>query len=253
MAPLLAIVGHLATGPAAAWRFAVEHDFAGVELSVAPDPGVVAEARREAIAAGATMRELRYHLPFHACDVCDPSPLAASDALARTIAVVRTLSRGDVLTVHAPARDRHEGGHDPERVAERLSELVAAGSHVGVTVAVETLRWGPASDPDAFLELADRSGARVTFDVGHAASSDAAARGYTAERFARDLGARIVGAHVYGRENERHHPPTSVGQIADVLEALCEAGCAWWTVGLRLTRCLRRATCSPRSSTRDRV
>jgi sugar phosphate isomerase/epimerase len=230
--PLLAIVGHLATGPASAWRFAAEHGFAGVELSVAPDADVVAEARREALSAGAAAQALRYHLPFHACDVCDPSPLAASDALARTAAVIRSLSPGDVITIHAPVRDDHEDEHGPHLAAEHLSDLVAVGADRGVTVAVENLRWGPTSDPERFIDLVDRCGARVTFDVGHAASSDAAVRGYTPARFARELGDRIVGAHVYGRENERHHPPASVGQIAGVLETLCEAGCAWWTVEL---------------------
>jgi sugar phosphate isomerase/epimerase len=230
MTPLLAIVGHLATGPAGAWRFATEHGFAGVELSLAADADAVAEARCEAVTAGATA--LRYHLPFHACDVCAPSPADAADALARTAAVVRALSPGDVLTIHAPVRDRHEDGNDPDRAVESLSELVAAGAHRGVTVAVENLRWGPSGDPDAFLELVDRCGARVTFDVGHAASSDAAARGYSAARFARDLGDRVVGAHVYGSENERHHPPSSLAQMADVLEALCQTDCGWWTIEL---------------------
>jgi sugar phosphate isomerase/epimerase len=232
MTPLLAIVGHLAAGPAGAWHFATEHGFAGVELSLAANADVVAEARREAATAGATAQALRYHLPFHACDVCAPSPADAADALARTAAVVRALSAGDVLTIHAPVRDRHEDGHDPDRAAESLSELVAAGAHRGVTVAIENLRWGPSGDPDAFLELVDRCAARVTFDVGHAASSDAAARGYSAARFARDLGDRIVGAHVYGSENERHHPPSSLAQMADVLEALSDAGCGWWTIEL---------------------
>jgi sugar phosphate isomerase/epimerase len=123
---------------------------------------------------------------------------------------------------------------------------VGVGRDVGVTVAVENLRWGPTSDPEAFLDLVDGSGARVTFDVGHAASSDAAARGYTAAHFARDLGGRIVGAHVYGRENERHHPPASLEEISDVLEALLETGCG-------RKRCSRPAPCSRRSSTRTRV
>jgi sugar phosphate isomerase/epimerase len=232
MEPLLAIVGHLATGPAAAWRFATEHGFAGVELSVAPDPGVVAEARHEALSAGATAEALRYHLPFHACDVCAPSLPAARDALSRTAAVIRSLSPGDVITIHAPVRDSHEDGQDPRLAAEHLADLVAVGADHGVTVAIENLRWGPTSDPERFIDLVDRCGARVTFDVGHAASSDAATSGYTPARFARDLGDRIVGAHVYGRENERHQPPTSVGQIADVLEALCDADCAWWTIEL---------------------
>jgi sugar phosphate isomerase/epimerase len=232
MEPLLAIVGHLGAGPAAAWRFATGHGFNGVELSVAPDAEVVADARREAISAGANARALRYHLPFHACDVCDPSPLAASDALTRTAAVIRSLSPGDVITIHAPLRDEHEDQHDPRLAAAHLSDLVAVGADRGVTVAVENLRWGPTSDPERFIDLVDRCGARVTFDVGHAASSDAAARGYSAGRFARDLGDRIVGAHVYGRENERHHPPASLDDIRDALGALCDAGCGWWTIEL---------------------
>jgi sugar phosphate isomerase/epimerase len=232
MEPLLAIVGHLAAGPAAAWRFATEHGFAGVELSVAPDADVVAEARREALSAGAAAQALRFHLPFHACDVCDPSPLAARDALARTAGVIRSLSPGDVITIHAPVRDSHEEDHDPHVAAKHLSDLVAVGADHGVIVAVENLRWGPTSDPERFIDLVDRSGARVTFDVGHAASSDAAARGYTPARFARELGDRIVGAHVYGRENERHHPPASLDDIREVLGALCDADCAWWTIEL---------------------
>jgi sugar phosphate isomerase/epimerase len=232
MSTLLAIVGHLAAGPAGAARFASEHAFPGVELSVAPNATAVADARREALAAGAADLRLRYHLPFHGCDVCHPSPAASRDALAATADVIRALSSGDVLSVHAPLRDGLAHEQDEALAAEHLSRLVAVGAECGVTVAVENLRWGPTSDPERFVELVDRCGARVTFDVGHAASSDAAARGYTAARFARDLGKRIVGAHVYGRENERHHPPAALDEVRDVLGALREAGCDWWTIEL---------------------
>jgi sugar phosphate isomerase/epimerase len=232
MAPLVAIVGHLASGPAEAGRFAAEHGFAGVELSIAPDAAAVVAARSALLSAGGTPPATRYHLPFRGCDVCDPSGVAARDAVERTAGVIRALSPGDVLSMHAPLRDRHEASDAPCLASEHLSELVAIGARYGVTVAVENLRWGPTSDPDAFIDLVDRSGARVTFDVGHAASSDAAARGYTAARFAQDLGERIVGAHVYGRENERHHPPASLDEISDVLESLLEAGCDWWTIEL---------------------
>ena len=82
------------------------------------------------------------------------------------------------------------------------------------------------------MSLADATGARVTFDVGHANSSDIAAAGYSAERFATDLGERIAGAHVYERECETHHAPDDLDRIGDTLHALCDVGCDWWTVEL---------------------
>ena len=67
------------------------------------------------------------------------------------------------------------------------------------------------------------------FDVGHANSSDVAEAGYSAEQFVRDLGARIVGAHVYERESHVHHAPENLDRIGDTLHELIEVGCAWWT------------------------
>ena len=76
------------------------------------------------------------------------------------------------------------------------------------------------------------SGAGVTFDLGHANSSTAAQAGYPAERFARMLAGRMVGAHIYDRETDVHHAPATIDSIAPTLDVLLDWSCDWWTIEL---------------------
>jgi sugar phosphate isomerase/epimerase len=88
------------------------------------------------------------------------------------------------------------------------------------------------SHPEHFFELAEASDAGVTFDVGHAISSDASAAGLSAARFAAELGDRIENVHIYGREEAVHLPPRSIEEIRLAVDALLATRCDWWTIEL---------------------
>jgi sugar phosphate isomerase/epimerase len=121
-----------------------------------------------------------------------------------------------------------------ERTKERLRELVERGHEVGVTVCLENLRWGLTSEPSHFIELVEAAGSAITLDVGHAVSSETARAGTTTgAEFARMLAPRIVGAHVYDREDPHHIAPTDLDRIGDTLKVLLEeTPCKWWVIEL---------------------
>lgn len=177
---------------------------------------------------------LRYHFPLGPLDISGPSDEVADDASNAIKRAIRSiaLTGSDYLTVHAALPDDALGTTRFAATAFRLGGLVAEGRSHGVTVGLENLRWGATAKPDAFLELIEASGAAVTFDVGHAVSSEPCSRGVSAEKFIAECGDRIRHAHVYDRESDRHHPLTGLDRIGGALDALCEVGCPWWTIEL---------------------
>jgi hypothetical protein len=70
--------------------------------------------------------------------------------------------------------------------------------------------------------------------VGHAVSSETAHAGITTgAEYARLLAPRIVGAHVYDREDPHHIAPTNLDRIGDTLRVLLgETTCRWWVIEL---------------------
>lgn len=236
MRPRIAICRHAACDDTSAVALALEHTaHAGIEVSLTHrDPEGSVAAASELVALSGGDLELRYHFPLGALELSDPSPSQAQEALEAMLRAVAAIAEadGDMLTVHAALPRRDASGPRFSATQDRLRALVEAGQEAGVVVSLENLRWGATSDPDILMKLADSAGARVTFDVGHANSSKIASAGYSAERFALDLGERIAGAHVYDREVEIHHAPENLDRIGDTLHALCEVGCDWWTVEL---------------------
>jgi sugar phosphate isomerase/epimerase len=236
MRPRIAICGHAAPDLESAVRLALEEGpRAGIELTL--DPYDIEAGARDGGRAGAQYDqalEVRYHFPLGGLELSDPSLSGGREALAAMLFAAESIARagGTHLTVHAALPRDVTAGPRFEETAARLTELVSVAMSHGVTICLENLRWGATSEPDPFLDLVERSGSSVTFDVGHAASSEAASRGFGADRFARAVSDGIEGAHVYGHEAERHHPPEDLASIAPALEALMDASCAWWVVEL---------------------
>jgi sugar phosphate isomerase/epimerase len=236
MRPRIAICRHTAGDDASAVALALAHtDYAGVEISVDqndPTAGVAGAAPLVALSEG--VLAVRYHFPLGPLELSDPSPHDAQTALNAMLATVEAIAEtgGGTLTVHAALPRDAKSGPRFSATVSRLRELADVGRENGVTVCLENLRWGATSDPDVVIGMADAAGTRITLDVGHANSSDVAAAGYAPERFVRDAGERIAGAHVYDREIEIHHAPDDLERIGDTLHALCDVGCDWWTVEL---------------------
>lgn len=236
MRPVLAICRHAVSDDQTAVSLACEAEGpVGVEISARP---LELEA---AIASGSAIRTLssgevavRYHFPLGSHELSDADSSRADEAVRVMSRLVDLIARSDggSLTVHAPLPSDSRGTKRLAETRARLREITAYGADAGVVVCLENLRWGLTSEPDAFIDLAEHAGSRVTFDVGHGISSTAGENGSPAPSFVHALDGLIATAHVYGRETDRHHPPTSPDEIAPVLQALCDVGCAWWTIEL---------------------
>jgi sugar phosphate isomerase/epimerase len=236
MKPVIAICRHAVESDLSACALAQEHDRPGVELTLNPEALDLSISRagslRSMLGSGAGMR---YHFPLGSFDLAAASHVDADSGLHRMVQAVELLGESDpgaFLTVHAPLPTEARTGGRFLATRDRLQELVSRAAACGVAVAVENLRWGATSHPETLIELADTSGAVVTFDVGHATSSDVAADGIDAGSFVTQLGTRIKSAHVYERETDRHHAPENLDLIGPVLSALCAVGCPWWTIEL---------------------
>ncbi len=235
MRPTLAIVRHASTTDTAAVGLASECcSPSGVEVTARPGAlhAAVGQASRVRALSGAS---LGTRLHFQLCHEEISHRHAGDQALESMKVLIDLMSaeRHSVMTMHAALPSASRGTRRLANARSRIAELVAYGAERSVTVCLENLRWGLTSEPDAFVDLVQTTGARVTFDVGHAVSSDAARAGHSAETTVRELGELIEGAHVYGHEDEAgHHAPEDLQGIAPALEALCDVGCPWWTIEL---------------------
>ena len=232
----IAICHHATGGVTESLALAGGHgSAAGIEITVDPeDPEAAIAAAREITSRSGGATAVRFHFPLGRYELGAGSAAESERALEsmmRLVTLIGTLGGGQV-TVHATLGDEHRSGAHFDATADRLRRLVDHARSVDVYVCLENLRWGATSDPQTFARLAALADARVTFDVGHAVSSDAAASGSSAARFVELVADRIVSAHVYGYETEYHHPPEDLERIGPALDALLEAGCDWWTIEL---------------------
>lgn len=177
--------------------------------------------------------EMRFHFPLGGIDLGTPDEANDASGLAGAKEVIDALpDQGErLLTVHLPICS----DVPPMQLAsayKRLRDVVQYGRERGVTVCLENLRWGVTSDPAVFIDLIEYSGAGVTFDIGHANSSEVARAGFSSERFAELVSAYVRNAHVYDREDPYHHAPTNLTRIGPTLEILLQTGCDWWVIEL---------------------
>jgi len=125
---------------------------------------------------------------------------------------------------------------DWNRVVENLADLVAYGKNRGVSVSIENLTSGPASKPETLLNLAEETGAAITFDIGHVIGSDYVKLNKgRAEDFLRIILPYVSCAHIYEAEDgtpPRHLPPKDLSLIGPSLELLLESQCNWWMIEL---------------------
>ncbi len=245
MEPTLAVCGHTAPSPEA--TISLVHRLsgrAGVDLSLAPqDLGSTAEtARTLRTLASSDALKIRYHLPLGYREIGHADQAEADLALDWMIEAVSqvAVAGGRFLTLHAGLPGDASRGRI-SATTERLAQIVAHGADRGVEVCLENLRWGLTSDPDEFMGLVTGSGASVTLDVGHAASSDVAARGFGAEQFARMVAPFVRNAHVYEREEGGHIAPLDLRSLTAPLDVLLdETRCDWWVVELHTVEDARR-------------
>lgn len=175
---------------------------------------------------------------FHLYSMLDIGHFDKAKARAAVIAhkeLITGISRqgGAYLTIHI-GLNYSDDDLSFEDAKENLAELVRFAQSKNVNLCVENLRRGFTSNPFMFAELIEYSGASVTFDIGHATSSLAAANGFGPLEFLELIAHRVVNTHVYEYEFDGvgHVAPRDLSVIGPVLAELQGAGCGWWVIEL---------------------
>jgi sugar phosphate isomerase/epimerase len=220
--------------------FALENGFTGIdwdfEIDSLPDTPA-AETRWASRLAKLNPLEIRYHCPFKRIDIGHEDPAQAKAALALFRRIIRMIAKADgqYLTVHVGL------GHDTTRILswnatiDNLQRLVQHGFGYGVKICLENLAWGWTSKPNLFEKLIRKSGAGVTFDIGHAQACEAInSQYYSAEDFVTPHPDRVLNAHIYHTEitGAGHVPPDRIQDIEQRLNILQQTACNWWVIEL---------------------
>jgi sugar phosphate isomerase/epimerase len=122
---------------------------------------------------------------------------------------------------------------DYSTLVKNLAFLVSYGRERGIHVQIENLKSGLTSDPDVLWDLAQKTEAGITLDLGHAVSSEAAASGKWRVTDIVDLFQdRLSEVHFYEKELDRHYPPENLEVLGPVIDRLLLTDCQWWTVEL---------------------
>jgi sugar phosphate isomerase/epimerase len=140
-----------------------------------------------------------------------------------------------MFTIHIGARRIPIEELSWEHAMDHLKRLTEHGSSKNVTVCLENLAHGWTGNPEKLMEMVTASGARITFDIGHARGGKWVQEGHgTAPDFLNIIAPKLLNAHVYEYENEKgeHLVPGSDTQIFPLLNRLSEIGCQWWVLEL---------------------
>lgn len=176
---------------------------------------------------------LRYHAFFPGFEIGDVDYQQAEKAMDLHFQFMDKIHGAGqkTMTVHIGLDPQAPVHH--ERVARNLGRLVVYGRTRGITVCVENLKRGVASNPENVLQWAEKSGAAITLDVGHAVSCELVSRGdLSGAQIAEMFGDRIKEIHLYGYESHTHLPPEDMTLIGPVIDRVLETSCRWWTIEL---------------------
>ncbi|MGD2125499.1 MAG: TIM barrel protein [Desulfobacteraceae bacterium] len=221
--------------------FALEHGFSGIEWSFYVDDIPETPADESIWVEGqSTLRplEVRYHCPFYQTDLGhdDPGEAKAAERLFQRI--IRLVSKvgGRYLTIHIGLGHNSTEPLSWDTTIDKLRRLVRYGAERRVNVCLENLAWGWTSRPHLFEKLIRKSGAGVTFDIGHAYMCESvASQYYHLEDFVTPHSDRVFNAHIYHTETAGlgHTSPEVVDDIKERLSLLREIGCDWWVVEIQ--------------------
>jgi len=222
-------------------QFAREHGFSGIDWSF--DALTLPETpAEESMWAKQWSRldsiEIRYHCPFYRTDLGHHDPREAKAAEALFCRIIRLVSKahGRYLTIHIGLGRDSTQSLSWEASTENLLRVVQYGADHGVQICLENLAGGWTSRPELFEKLVRRSGAAVTFDIGHAhACESVRSQHYAIEDFVAPHADRVFNAHVYHTEvsGHGHMPPDRLEDIEERLTLLQNLGCHWWVLEVR--------------------
>jgi len=212
------------------FRWIADHGFA---LEYSPNPeafDVLPQHIAPFLKAGIPVR---HHGFFPGYEIGHSNPAIAERAVRVHMSALEAMQGlgEQVITFHVGLRS--EDRIAPDRVVENLSRLVERARGLGITVCLENLRRGPASDPETVVAWARTSGAMITLDVGHAVSCQRVQSGeLTALDFVEMFADRLVEVHMYEREADRHYPPQDMTILGPIVDRLLTTQCTWWTIEL---------------------
>lgn len=236
MRPKIALCTHMIPSLKKVVSLAQENGYTAIDYSLKFQnlPLLTVDLRKlEELCRGSEL-EVRYHCPFSDVEIAHADSRLAKVALSRLKAAIVHVQKGGgrYLTIHMGLNSKMHNELSWENGLRNLRELVKYGKDRGVVVCLENLRTGFTSQPERFLKLVEVTGAKVTFDIGHATSSLSAKNGTSAAEFIRLVAPYIVNAHIYEKEEPGHIAPTDLKSIGGVLEELVNAGCGWWVIEL---------------------
>lgn len=208
----------------------------GLALEYTPNPEGMHQLREHTSHFVEAGIPLRYHGLFPAYELAHADAVLSERAMQKHLSLLEEIhGRGQqVVTFHVCHcfKNRAEEG-DPEKVVANLSRLVARAGELGITVCLENLARGPSSDPANLVRWSRDSGALITLDIGHVLATQSVKQGkMSALEFVELTADRIVEAHIYGGETDRHQPITEIGPLQPALDRLLETACSWWTIEL---------------------
>jgi sugar phosphate isomerase/epimerase len=182
--------------------------------------------------------EVRFHCPFYQVDLGhdDVNEAKFADTLFRHIIRLVAKAEGKYLTLHVGLGHNSTETLSWERTLRNLQSLVHYGMERSVVVCLENLAWGWTSRPPLFEKLIRKSGAGVTFDIGHAyACESVVSRHYRIEDFVAPHAHRVFNAHVYHTEISGlgHVPPQGPDDMRSRLSILEEIRCPWWLIEIK--------------------
>ena len=219
-------------------QFVLDHGFSGIDWSfeAATLPRTPADESMWAdrLAALGPL-EVRYHCPFHRIDLghVDSWEAKAAEEIFRNIIRLVAKVKGQFLTIHIGLGRNSTEPLSWDKTAKNLSRVVQYGASHGVKVCLENLAWGWTSRPHLFEKLIRKSGAGVTFDIGHAYACESInTHQYEIKDFVTPHAGRVLNAHIYHTElpDRGHVPPERLQDIQGRLAILQGTGCRWWVI-----------------------
>lgn len=176
---------------------------------------------------------VRYHAFFPGYEIGHHNADSRESAMQIHLATLEAIyGYGEpVMTVHIGLNPEDE--IEPAAAIENLSRLTERGRDLNITVCLENLRRGLTSHPENLVDWARLADAMITFDVGHAVSSQCVQDGeLSALDFLDRVSDRLGEVHMYERETDRHYPPRDMSVLGPIVDRLLETECGWWTIEL---------------------
>jgi len=222
-------------------RFAIGNGFAGIDWSFEIET-LPSSTEEEGLwvnkMESLNPLKVRYHCPFKLIDIGHENRNKANEARSLFEHIITLVSRagGQFTTIHIGLGQDTTMSFSWMRAIENLQGLVQFGRESGVTVCLENLAWGWTSKPNLFEKLIRKTGAYVTFDIGHAYACEAIQNHYySLKDFVFPHADRVVNAHLYHTEIEGqgHLPPSKTGDMTERLQLLYDIRCPWWVIEMR--------------------